>query len=428
MILQHASFIGPDHRLHHKDIRIVGSIITEIEDHLPPSLGEDRMDCSGLLVIPALADCHVHSPDTILKGLFSGVPMSAWCDESPLGKLQSRLFDYLDGCVDTPEFKSLVRYSYLQYLHNGVGFIVETGQADDSHQILQSCADEIGIKAVIDWYDQVPRKPPSGNRLATGIHLPEEEDLTEESLREIVGLRRNYPGIPLMTHCLENRWRLEEVFRKFGTSTVQLMKTHHILDVHTLLFHSIQVSDEDIATIANHCATVVCCPVSSMRIGEGFMPVAKMLGQKVNVTLGTDFLDHDIWDCMRFLYTELNSCVPQVTNPAQQVWDMASRNAAAIAHMVGYQGTIEVGSSADLCFLHHTHHLDPLIEDETFSNILHNVLNTGHASLVRHMMIAGSFVLKDGFCTTIDENGVNREYQTILVEQFGRRNHWNHRE
>ncbi len=417
MILQNTVFIGSDHRLHTGDIQVLDDTIVRIEDTLSPSAGEDCMDCSGLLIIPALADCHVHSPDTILKGLFIGIEMTRWCDDSPQGTLQSRLFDYLDRIVPTPEFRTLVQYSYLQYFHHGVGFIVETGQADDSHEVLQSCAEEIGLKAVIDWYDQIPPEQPACTRLTTGIHLPEEEDLTEDALQSIVALRSRHPEKILMTHCLENTWRQQMMYQKFGMSTIQLMESHGLLDVRAMLFHCILADAADIALLAQRKATVVCCPVSSQRIGEGFMPVADMLAQGVQVTLGTDFLDHDMWDCMRFLYTELSTGKSQIPHLAQQVFAMANRNAAAIGHDIGYRGIIEVGSDADLCFLEHTHQFDPLIEEATFSNVLHNVINTGHASLVKHLMIQGRFVLRDGRCTTCNEDQVIAAYKQILIDQ-----------
>lgn len=419
MVLQDTRFIGTDHRLHRKDIRIADTKIVQIDDHLHVSAGEEQLDCSDLLVIPALADCHVHSPDTILKGLFNGIDMTDWCDESPLGRLQTSLFDYLDGCVHTPEFRIMVLHAYIQYLHHGVGFIVETGQADDSHRILQSCAEDIGLKAAIDWYDEVPSTPPSCQRLTTTLHLSEEEDLTPESLRDTVSLREANPEKLLMTHCLENTWRLEEVKRKFGISTIRLMHDHHILDERSVLFHCIQVSDEDIELLAQQKANVVCCPVSSIRIGEGIMPVGKMLARNVKVTLGTDFLDHDMWDCMRFLYSQLSSSEELVTNPAAAVFDMASKNAMQIAQQVGYSGVIAEGAAADLCFLQHDHRFDPLVEQPFHSNALHNILTTGHVSLVQHVMIDGRFVLKDGLCTTVDEGTILSQYEHLLARRFG---------
>ena len=76
MILQHTTFIGIYHRLHDGDIQVLDGTIVRIAATLSPSAGEDCMDCSGLLIIPALADCHVHSPDTLLKGLFNGIEMT----------------------------------------------------------------------------------------------------------------------------------------------------------------------------------------------------------------------------------------------------------------------------------------------------------------------------------------------------------------
>jgi hypothetical protein len=55
----------------------------------------------------------------------------------------SDLFEYLDNSVGTPAFETLVLYAYLQYVKSGVGFIVETGQADESSGILEACAEKL---------------------------------------------------------------------------------------------------------------------------------------------------------------------------------------------------------------------------------------------------------------------------------------------
>jgi len=418
MLLTNTRFIGEDLTLHHKDIRIEDETIVDIGDHLRRVDGESDLDCSALLILPALADCHVHSPDTLLRGLFTGVEMEHWCNDLPQGRMQAQLFEYLDHAVGSEDFETLVLFSYLTYLHNGVGFIVETGQADDSHKILASCAERIGLKALVDWYDELPTEESGCARIAIGQHLPEEEDLTETLLEDAVRRKRERPQATLMTHCQENRRRVDEILRKFGKSTVRLMHEHGLLDDRSLLFHCIDVSQDDIELLAMSKATAVCCPVSTMRIGEGMMPVMRMRERGINLVLGTDFPDHDIWDSMRFLATSLSASPSRMHDVPSLVFSMATRYAQPVGRQVAYSGVIACGHRADLCFLRHEWEAGPLIGNTGFSTVPDNLITWGHRSLVRHLMINGRFVLFDGSCTTVDERAIRDSYARILQTLF----------
>ena len=414
MLLKNAAYIGPDLRLHHDDLRIENTIISQIAPHLSPNQDEEVHDCAGMVLIPALADCHVHTPDTLFKGLFNGVPMIEWCNDTPQGRLQKRLFDYLDTHARTPEFRTLVLYAYVQYVKQGIACIVESGQADDSQSVLHACACEIGLKALVDYYDQYDPTIPTETTISIGTHLPEEEDLTPELLREVQ--ERCAAASPwIMTHCLETDWRLADIQEKFGTSTVQVMQNAALLNEKSILFHCIQVTEQDIAAIGEAHATVVCCPISTLRGSEGLMPLQNMLAHKVNITIGTDFIEHDIWDSIRCLYTTMSDpAFPPIDREAV-VFAMATSNAETIFKNNGYSGLIQLGASADICCIGHTAELDPLVELSEFSNVLHNVLMQGGKDMVKHLMVNGVFVVYDGVCQTIDEEQVVSEYRDLVA-------------
>jgi len=124
MLLQNARYINEYNRLAFGDIRIEQGVISRIGSCLTPSPHEEIFSCDGLIVIPALADCHIHTPDTLMRGLFKDMPMSDWCGDSEQGILQSKVFDYLDANVSSPDFVSLVLHSYLHYVRQGIAFVV----------------------------------------------------------------------------------------------------------------------------------------------------------------------------------------------------------------------------------------------------------------------------------------------------------------
>lgn len=417
MILKRATFLGADHRLHTQDIRVSGSVISQIQETLEQEEKERIIDCSSFIIVPALADCHVHTPDTLLRGVHRDMPLASWGDESRQGQIQQMLYDYLDGAVGKEEFRTLVLYSYMQYLRQGVGFIVETGQADNSSAILQECAQQIGLKALVDYYDEYPIQTPASATISGGIHLPEEEDLTAELLEEVRNrCEADHPY--LMTHCLETSWRRAYAVKKFGMSTIELLAKKHMLDKRSILFHCIEANEHDMALLAKHQANVVHCPISNIRSGGGTMNLCAMLELGINITLGTDYLSHDMWETMRTTYGELKQGMRPHLYDARTVVDMATRNAAPIARETGYQGTIEVGSGADLLFLQAHHAISPIIDTPDFSNATHNLLIHARPEMITHVMINGKWVIRHKVFVSVDEQEILKQYAQIVNKLF----------
>ena len=417
MILKHASFLGADHQLHQQDIRVSASLINQISDSIEEEHNESVFDCSGYIILPTFADCHVHTPDTLLRGLFCDMEMASWCNDTVQGKLQQKIYDYLDNNVASEDFKTLVLYAYMQYIKNGVGFIVETGQADNSSAILQECAQQIGLKALVDYYEDYPPKIPPSSTIAQGIHLHEEEELNKELLEEAKQLFA-IDNPFLMTHCLETTWRRAEVEKKFGMSTIELLAKAHLLSEKSVLFHCIETSEQDINLLGEHHANVVHCPLSNSRAGEGSMNLCAMLKQNINITLGTDYLCHDIWDVMRATYGELKQGMRPELYGSSTVLDMASRNAAVFSSGTGYQGTIEEGSGADLLFLKAGLELSPLVNLPGFSNVDHNLLMYGRPHMIEHVMINGKWIMQDRKFMTIDEQKILASYAEVVRNLF----------
>lgn len=414
MLLSNTRYLGSDFALHQADIRIEGSLIVAIEKNLKPLTGEEAIDCSSHLIYPALADCHTHTPDTLFRGLFSDKPLHAWCDDTTQGRLQQQLFDYTDQAVSTSDFHILVLYAYLQYLKAGVACIVETGQADESSQALEKCASRIGIKALVDWYDEVPTQETATTGLMRGTHLPEEEDLEQDSLAEAIE-RVQRTGWPLMTHCLETEFRRKETLRKFSLSTVELLALHSLLNEQTILFHCIETTDKDRVLLASSKALLVHCPISNRISGAHEMALSDLLDKGARIGLGTDFLSHDIWEVMRTTYAELKQSNRAEHYDAKTVWKLATTSPCPAL----YNGRIEVGKRADLVFVRNVLELSPLVQTQGFSNVAYNTLMHTRADFIDSVMVDGKFVIEDGTCTTVDEADLHKAYTEILQRVYG---------
>ena len=415
MLLTNTRYLDETFHLRQADIRITGATIEQIEPHLEPVEGEEVCDCSSYLLYPGLIDAHIHTPDTLLRGLFCDKSLHQWCDDSEQGSLQQRLFTYLDESVPTETFITLVQYAYLRYLKTGVVCIVETGQADFSCQILETTAQETGIKALVDWYDETPNKGPVADTIKRGTHLPEEEDLDQAGL-EATKARVAAGQGPLMTHCLETLFRRQEALRKFGISTVKLLNREGLLGKDTLLFHCIETDEEDKQLLCESQAYLVHCPVSNQLCSEGTMALEQLLEAGARIGLGTDFLTHDIWEVLRTTYRELKMGSHPERWKAEHVWKLAT--SSPVPEL--YQGCIKEGNSADLLFIEDSLDLSPLVELPTFSNAAFNTLTYTRNEHIRQVMVNGKWVIRQGKSVLLDEERLEARYRSCLAEVFSK--------
>ena len=73
-----------------------------------------------------------------------------------------------------------------------------------------------------------------------------------------------------------------------GTSTIQYLARHGVLETKPLLAHCINVDDADIELIKQSGAGIAHCPKSNAKLGHGRAPFAKFITSGVKVGLGSD--------------------------------------------------------------------------------------------------------------------------------------------
>lgn len=383
--------------------------IYKIKADLPNDM--EIFDCSNYFVLPGLINSHTHNPATLARGLFRDMALKDWLNESYQGRLQEKLFNYLDENVESDEFRILCLKAYVEYIKQGITYIVETGQADNSYEATVKCLQEIGLKGTRDLDDAyVKYMDLESDCIKTCSHFPEEEDLTQEWIEFCQVLVEPHKPI-LMTHCLETNWRKDLVLKKFNCSTVQLLSKENLLNRRTVLFHCVQVDDADIKLIAEKEASIVYCPVSNMWSRAGEAPIHEFLSKGINVLLGTDFIQQDIWEVMRLTYYNLKLKSRDIDYSAQDIFKMVTQNPNNRVGKEMNTGIINEGYKADIIFIDKKNtRLLPIVNEKEFSNILHNLLLECREEMIRHVMIHGKWIMKDNQLTTVDEGALDKEY------------------
>jgi 5-methylthioadenosine/S-adenosylhomocysteine deaminase len=120
--------------------------------------------------------------------------------------------------------------------------------------------------------------------------------------------------------------------------------------------HAVHLSEQEIALLAQHGASVVHCPSSNLKLASGLAPVPSLLAKGVNVALGTDgAASNNRLD----LFQEMRTAAllaKTVADDAQAMPAHAALRAATLAgaRALGLEktiGSIEPGKAADLIAL-----------------------------------------------------------------------------
>lgn len=372
------------------------------------------MECVDYFVLPGLVNAHFHSYSPLTKGLMKEMELKDWCNDSVQGKIQQLFFNYIDHVVSGEDFVYVAQKSYIDMVKNGVTFVSDSDPGEQP-QLLSDAMEAIGLRGIVDTYEEVNKYyKTSGEHILFGSHLLEEEDMTREELMRVKRIKETYKPI-MMTHCLENEWRSEIVHSEFGKSSIALYDEMNLLDADTVLFHGVFMSKEDIALIAKRKSSVVHCPISNLETGAGIANVGYMLEKGVNVCLGTDYGHTNIWELMRIAYYLLKVHHPVQKFSSEDIFKMATIQGAKAYQLDHDIGQIKEGYKADLIFIKKDFNLAPLLNEDTFSTYLHNLLFHMKDDSVRHVMIGGKWVMRDRKLLTVDEEKIESRYHQIAA-------------
>lgn len=237
-------------------------------------------------------------------------------------------------------------------------------------------------------------------------------------LLERVAERARDHGLGIHIHLSESQEEIREIRARYGLSPVALAQRTGVLGPRTLVAHGVHLDPEDIGVLAAAGSTVVHCPVSNLKLGNGTAPVLDLLAAGANVALGSDGPAStntlDLFLEMRVAaWLQKTARGDPSAFGARQALGLATR---AGARGLGYPGGIlEAGRPADVVAVrwhgaHTTPHTDPLS----------TLVYATQAADVRYTVVAGRILLDDGRVTGLDEEAVLAEARERAARLTGR--------
>ncbi len=250
--------------------------------------------------------------------------------------------------------------------------------------------------------------PGSMLRIAVGPCSP--FSVSERLMRESATLARRL-GVRLHTHIAETLDEESYCRAKFGRRPVELLEDFGFLGPDVWLAHCVQLDGGDIGRLAATSTGVAWCPTSNMRLGSGIAPARELLEAGARVGLGVDGSasndgGHLLAEARQGLLASRARGGPSVFS-ARQVLRIATRGGAQCLGRDDI-GSLEVGKRADIALF--------AVDGLAHAGADHDpvaALVFCTPGRVKHLLVEGRLVVRDGRLATVDEEALVRSAAAV---------------
>lgn len=383
------------------------------------------IDCRGLIVLPGLVQAHIHLCQTLFRGLADDLALEAWLEQRiwPLEAAHTAESVYWSAMLGSAEL-----------LLGGTTAILDMETVRHTGAAFEAL-EAIGIRATAGKCLMDAPSAPASLREATERALLESSELcarwhgaaggrlrycfaprfapscTGPLLRAVSDLAER-AGAVIHTHAAETPLELEIVKRETGNDELAYLDSMGISGPRAALAHCVWVDKEGIARLARQATNVVHCPSSNLKLGSGVAPVPEMLAAGCRVAIGADGAPCnnrlDVFSEMRLAALIQKPRLGPEALPAAQVLELATLGGARALGLESEIGSIEVGKRADLVVLD----LDGPHAQPAEADLISRIVYSARAADVRHVIVDGRVVVRDGVLKSADVAEIRRGANT----------------
>ena len=426
-LLKNAMIYTPNGVMEDGFIAIDGDTIETISAARPAGEFDSEKNMSGKLLLPGLVNGHTHISMTLLRGVGTDLPLQKW------------LFDEIfpvEARLTEEDIAAGANLAMLEMLSSG------TTSFSDMYFYSDRLAETIcrsGMKANIcqhvqsfdaaDRYadNSFARKMESlyknwhgeGNgRIRVDACLHGEYTCFSEDVASGVAAFAKDNDLHMHVHMSETASEHKECQQRRGDLTPAMwFNKMGVFDVPCSAAHSIWVSDEDMALMAQKGVTAVHNPSSNMKLGSGFAPIPNMMAKGVRVALGTDgAASNNNLDMMEELHLASiihngHHCDATLL-PAKTMIGIATRN-GALAQGREDTGVLEAGKKADIIAIDlDKPHLYPCLDAAGL------VTYAAQGSDVCMTMVDGRILYENGEYLTLDREKIMAEAKNAVARLY----------
>ncbi len=402
-------------------IAITGDTITDIGtwDSIRPRYHAAKtLDLGRSLVMPGLVNAHTHAAMTLLRGVADDLPLMEWLTKHifPVEQhLTSEIVELgaLLACAEMTRFGTTafcdmylledatyraVDRAGLRALGGEGIFMFPSPAYPDTNR---------GFEIVRELHEKWKAHP----RIRQSVMPHAIYTTTPEILTRCRDIAEELT-LPLHIHLAETASETRQCLETHGKRPLQYIHELGLLTPQTTLAHCVDLTDDEIALIAETGAVVAHNPESNMKLASGIADVPGMLRHGVRVSLGTDGAASN--NALN-MFTEMTSCallhkvhgMDPTSAPAQVVLDMATLGGAGALHLNSV-GALMPGMQADIIALDlDAPNLLPL------HNPVSHAVYAATGAEVCMTMVAGEVLYNDGAYQKIDYPALVDEVRSL---------------
>jgi 5-methylthioadenosine/S-adenosylhomocysteine deaminase len=399
-------------------------------------LQKDTLNAQGMIAMPGLVDCHVHTAQQFLRGKLASLGNMGNLRE-PIW--QRYLIPFESGlepedvyCSGLSAYSSMISCGTTCFLEAGGPCPDEMGRA----------ADEIGIRGRIAMSTMdIDESLPQGFRLSTEEALKRSETLVKRwenhsrvnawlALRQIIvnseKLRVEMDALArqlntrIHTHLCEGTYEVEYTIDRYGMRPAEYLNSIGVLNDRLHCAHSVLMSHKEIDLYAANDVSSCHCAMNNFIIGAPHL--FELVRRNIRVGLGTDGAATrgtlDLFQVSHYAVhgQQILDGTPHHGASPMSYVDMLRqtiRGGARAAHLETQIGSLEPGKRADIILVGNTDYDQFPMYDPIITAAEHTVGRD-----VRTVIIDGRIVMKDRQLLTVDlgpmRERVKKQYAQIM--------------
>lgn len=384
----------------------------------------ERIHAGGDIVIPGLTDAHLHTAQTLMRGL---LPVLARRGPLRVPTWREYLVPFEASLSpDDIELSGLLAYTAM--LQTGTTAFFEAGGPHPDGMARAAWAS--GIRGTVsqntmDGGDRIPAsmRMTTEQAVAKNIALVESLPAAADgsarvtacmSLRQIITCspelvatihrEASARGVKVHTHLVEGTYEIDFALERFGRRPIDYLIEQGLFDSALHGAHSILVDDDDVDAYARHGVSAAHCAKGNYSIGTP--PAVRMWRRGVAIGLGTDGVAGlgtlDLFRvAMLARVGQQHAEATPVHNRngvrGEEILGMATAGGARAMGLEEHTGVLELGKRADIVVLRTD---GPDAAAYASPEIFLYECASGRD--VRHVLVDGEIVVKDGDVVTVD--------------------------
>jgi 5-methylthioadenosine/S-adenosylhomocysteine deaminase len=432
LLIAGARVLDPDGELDRPavaDVLVADGRIAAIGPSLAAPPGTERMDARGCLLTPGFVNAHSHSHDTLLRGLFEGLPLEAW-----------GLLAFPSGWPRRSPAEVGLRATLhaAECLRGGITTVQDmvtiVGPDEEQAAAILEAYEAAGIRTVLavqvadraaadgaPFLDGVPGLLPAsdpapmqrfvgglldrtGPRLTWGLGPSAPQRCSDALLRWVAAQSRER-GLPVFTHVYETRSQAVLARQRGaggGDSFIETLARLGLLTPRLVAAHGVWITEAEVARLAAAGAHLACNPVANLKLLNGVAPVRTYADAGVNIALGCDNSSagdaQSMFAVMKAfaLAWALQSRAGE-SGAAAAAFRAATSGGAAALGLAGEVGTLRPGARADLVLFD--------LSDPAWwplNSAVRQLVYAEGGRSVRTVLAGGSVVVRDGRLAMLD--------------------------